>query len=257
MNRALLASFLILPSLALAQDVATFVKTGADLFEKNCSSGHCHGLKGAGGGAPRLSGRGFDQAYINNTVSRGVTGTSMPAFAGQLSRPEVTAIVAYVATLNGIANPSINMGPGAGGPAVPAGPVLTGEALRGRELFSEAIRGFARCSTCHEVGGIGIPVAANIAKVPANAAALKALATPAVSTATVDGEAMPILMVGRKAQSVTFYDLTVVPPVLRTVAPSAVKTSDGSTWKHSAAFSNYSDADLNAVLAYLKAVTQP
>ena len=62
------------------------------------------------------------------------------------------------------------------------GPALTGEAARGAQLFTEAVRSFGRCSTCHEVGGFGISVAAPIAKVPASAAELKALATPNVKT---------------------------------------------------------------------------
>src|SRR6185312_11411653 len=99
------------------------------------------------------------------------------------------AVVAYVATLNGIANPAL------GAEAeLPSARALTGDAARGTDLFKEAVRGFGRCSTCHEVAGFGIPVAASIVKVPASAAALKALATPNVKTAALDGESMPALV---------------------------------------------------------------
>ena len=179
----------------------------------------------------------------------------MPAFGTSLSRAELTAVVAYVSALNGIANPAIAAaGPVAAGPAEPA---LSPEAARGRSLFSEATRGFARCSTCHELNGIGMAVTTPIGKVPADASALKSLATPNVATATVDGEAMPILMVGRKSQSVAFYDLTVAPPVLRTVAPTAIQTRDGSGWKHASAAGSYSDAELSAILAYLRTAVRP
>lgn len=252
MRSALL--LLVIPALAGAQNLQNVLKQGEQIFNQTCAAGYCHGPKGSGGGAPRLSGRGFDQAYINNTVMRGVPGTAMAAYGMSLSRAELTAVVAYVATLNGIANPSLNAGRGRGGPApAPEGPVLTGEAARGRDLFSDALRGFGRCSTCHEVAGIGIPVATPIATVPADAAALRGLATPSVSTVTADGQSMPGLVVAKKSQTATFYDLTVPPPVLRTVEPSQMKTANGSTWKHSSVLGSYNDAELGAILAYLRA----
>jgi len=60
----------MVPALAGAQNLADALKQGEDVFVKTCAAGYCHGPKGAGGGAPRLSGRGFDQAFIANTVSR-------------------------------------------------------------------------------------------------------------------------------------------------------------------------------------------
>ena len=102
----------IVPALLQAQNIQDVLKQGEEVFSKGCSVGYCHGPKGAGGGAPRLAARGFDQAYINNTVSSGVSGTAMPAFAKTLSRPDLAAVVAYIASLNGIGNPNIA---GAGG----------------------------------------------------------------------------------------------------------------------------------------------
>jgi hypothetical protein len=49
-------------------------------------------------------GRGFDQAFINNTVTRGVAGTAMSGFAANLSPPD---LIAVIASLNGIANPNL------------------------------------------------------------------------------------------------------------------------------------------------------
>jgi mono/diheme cytochrome c family protein len=179
----------------------------------------------------------------------------MPAFGTTLSRADLTTVVAYVASLNGVTNLVINSGPPGTAPAK-----LSGDAARGRDLFSDAVRSFGRCSTCHEiheVGGIGIPVATPIAKVPADAAALKALATPQVSTATLGGESMPALVVSKKASAVMFYDLTTPPPVLRTESPTAVQTRDGSTWRHVSVIGAYSDAELSAILVYLRAVVKP
>lgn len=234
-----------------AQNLQDVLKRGEEVFSKTCASGYCHAAKGAvAGGAPRLAARGFSQEYIAKTVLGGVSGTAMPAFEMSLPPADLRAVVAYVATLNGIARPNVAR---ASGPPASVAPPLSPEAARGRQLFSDATRGFARCSTCHEVNGIGMPVTTAITTVPADAAALKALATPGVSTATVDGESMPILMIARRAQSVSFYDLTVAPPVLRTVMPADIQTRDGSDWRHSSSIASYSDAELAAILAYLRA----
>jgi mono/diheme cytochrome c family protein len=241
--------FLAVAALTPAQDI---VKQGEAVFQKSCATGYCHGARGTNGGAPRLAARGFDQAFIANTVRNGVPGTAMPAFGTTLSRAEATAVVAYVASLNGVANLIPNSAP----PDAPAAK-LTGDAARGRALFSDAVRGFGRCSTCHEIGGIGIAVATPIAKVPFDSAALKALATPQVSTVSIGSESMPALVVGKKAGSVLFYDLTSSPPVLRTESPAMVQTRDGSTWRHSGVIGSYSDAELGAILSYLRTVVKP
>ena len=237
-----------------AQDLQSVVKRGEEVFSKTCATGYCHAAKGGGGGgAPRLAARGFSTSFIGNTVFRGLRGTAMPAFGMSLPQADLVAVIAYVATLNGITNPSL---PPAGAASAPAPAPLSPEATRGRQLFSDATRGFTRCSTCHEVQGIGMPVATGITKVPDDPAALKALATPNVSTATADGEPMPALLVARRAQSVTFYDLTSVPPVLRTAVSAAIQTREGSAWKHSAVIASYTDAELAAILTYLRGAIQ-
>src|SRR5262245_19490497 len=235
------------PAIALAQD-PNVLKQGQEVFSKSCASGYCHGASGVGGGAPRIVARGFEQAYITNTITRGIPTTGMQAFAGTLSQTELNAVVAYVARLNGIVSPT--------SPAVSAqassAPALSADAARGRQLFSDAAKSFGRCSTCHEVNGIGIPVAAPTATIPGNVAALRALATPRIATATVYGETMPILMLSNRSQSVLFYDLTATPPVLRTEAPAAVRLREGSDWRHSSVIGSYSDQELSSILEYLR-----
>jgi mono/diheme cytochrome c family protein len=238
-----------------AQDLVDVLRQGEQVYTKSCATAYCHGIRGGASGAPRLVGRGFDQAYINNVVTRGVPDTAMVSFATSLSRPDLVAVVAYVATLNGIANPNVAAGGAAA--TVSPGPTLTGEAARGARLFTEAVRGFGRCSTCHEVGGLGISVAAPIAKVPASAAAFKALATPNVKTGTVDGESIPVLVLSQGKQSTVFYDLTSAPPVQRSVEPGSVKLTDGSNWRHSSVIGTYNDSELSAMLTYLRAVIKP
>jgi mono/diheme cytochrome c family protein len=246
MKRGLL--LLALAAAGGAQNLPDVLKQGETVFNKSCATGYCHGARGTGGGAPRIAARGFDQAFIANTVLRGVPATAMPAFGATLSRSDVTAVVAYVASLNGVTGPARINAPAA---------KLSGDAARGRDLFSDAVRSFGRCSTCHEVGGLGIAIATPIAKVPADAAALKALATPQVSTVTIGSDSMPALVVSQKANAVIFYDLTSAPPVLRTEAPASIQTRDGSTWRHSSVTGSYNDAEVSAILTYLRAVVKP
>ena len=253
MRRAIL--LLLLPVIGWSQSPPDALKRGEQIFSQSCATGYCHGSKGGASGAPRLAGRGFNQAYIGNVVMRGIPGTGMASFATVLSRADLAAVIAYVATLNGIANPKI----GSDDDAAPAstGPKFSGEAARGAQLFTEAVRGFGRCSTCHEVGGLGISVAAPIVQVPASVAALKALATPNVKTGAVDGESMPVLVLRDGKQSTLFYDLTSAPPVQRNAPPGSVKFTDGSNWRHSSAIGAYNDSELAAILTYLRAVAAP
>jgi len=238
-----------------AQNLGEVLKQGEQVFAKSCATGYCHGVRGGPGGAPRLAGRSFDQVYIANVVARGVPGTAMASFATTLSRPDLVAVIAYVATLNGIADPNIG-GEGAAA-SLSATPALSGEAANGARLFKEAVRSFGRCSTCHEVAGAGISVAAPIVNVPASAAALKALATPNVKTGALDGESMPVLVLSDGKQGVVFYDLTSVPPVQRNAEPGAVKFTDGSNWRHASVIGAYNDSELAAILTYLRAVVKP
>jgi hypothetical protein len=91
-----------------------------------------------------------------------------------------------------------------------------------------------------------------IANIPADAAALRTLATPDVRTATLDGEAMPALIVSQGKTRALFYDLTSVPPVLRTADPGELKVADGNSWRHASVIGAYNDVELASILAYLR-----
>lgn len=235
----------LLPALACAQDIAA---SGAQVFAKSCATGYCHGAKGGPGStAPRLAARGFSEEYISQTVRHGISGTRMPGFEGVLGRGELFAVVAYVETLNGIT------------PSVPASrdveKKLPAEAEHGRALFFDAVRGFSRCATCHEVDHRGSPVAAPIASIPADASALRQLATPGVQTAAASGESFPALVVSNGKVQTKVYDLTTPPPVLRTLPSGSVSLSEGTNWRHSTAVAGYSDDELGAILTYLRTIS--
>ncbi len=250
-----MAAVIALAASCQAQNVASVVKQGEAVFSKTCATGYCHGVRGGPSGAPRLAARGFDQAYIGKVVRNGVPDTGMASFTTRLSRPDLVAVIAYVATLNGVANPDVRMDDA--GDAVSTRSKLTGDAARGARLFSEAVRSFGRCSTCHEVDGFGIPVAAPLTKVPASVAALKTIAAPDVKTGTMGGEIMPILVLSQGKQGAVFYDLTSSPPVQRNADPGSVRITDSTDWRHSAVIGAYNDSELSAILDYLRAVVKP
>jgi cytochrome c553 len=101
------AAALVMAAACPAQNLSDVIKQGEQVFAKTCATGYCHGARGGPGGAPRLAGRRFDQAYIASVVTRGVPGTGMASFATTLARPDLVAVIAYVATLNGIVDPNI------------------------------------------------------------------------------------------------------------------------------------------------------
>jgi mono/diheme cytochrome c family protein len=223
---------------------------GLDIFDKSCATGYCHGVKGSAGGAPRLAARGFDDAYVTQTVRNGIAGTGMPAF-GNLERADLLAVVAYVDSLNGVTPPAV---PGLA--AGPARPKLAPDAQRGRELFSDQVRGLTRCSNCHQADGIGIAVTLGLTSVPDSVAALRQIATPQVETAAAEGDTFPALVLNRNGAQAKLYDLTVPPPVQRTFAKGAVTFKPGSSWNHSAMLKPYSDAELESILVFLRAVSK-
>jgi mono/diheme cytochrome c family protein len=224
--------------------IASAQTQGEKIFNQTCATGYCHGSKGTTGGAPRLAARGFTRVYIDTTIARGIPGTAMPAFGSTLNRDDLNAVATYVAALNGIS----------GGTTAAAPKAFAPDASRGRKLFSEAARGFGRCATCHEVDGIGIPIALPIAVVPQDVASLRSLATPHVKTAVVDGERIPALVVAEEKKGTILYDLTSSPPVERSLEPGTVTVTEGSNWKHPSATTSYTDSELSAILAYLNAI---
>jgi mono/diheme cytochrome c family protein len=222
---------------------------GEQVFVTSCATGYCHAKGGgAGGGGARLAARGFSQDYIAAATRSGRPGTAMVGFEGRLPVADLDAVVAYVASLNGIEQPEI----GRSEDTSAAETKLSAQAEEGRRLFHDALRAFDRCATCHRVRASGVPVAEPIGDMPASAAALRKLETPQIATVSLRGEAMPALVVSRSESRVLFYDLIRPPPVLRTVAPDGVSIEDGNDWRHASVIGSYSDTELELILAYLR-----
>jgi mono/diheme cytochrome c family protein len=151
---------------------------GATVYMQDCTA--CHGVGGQGVDAPPLRNSQYIQTAgdqdIFATIADGRPGTKMPAWlqatGGPLMNAQITNLVAYLHTLQGVAQlptatpqppeptetplppgaptpqPAQPSNPGGPGPAV----ALTGDAARGRLEFGRY------CAACHGPEGVqGIP----------------------------------------------------------------------------------------------------
>ena len=223
-----------------AQDI---FDQGAQVFKLSCAQGYCHGSGGTQGRAPKLIGRQYEQAFVLKTVQDGIPNTGMPGFKSNLDSAKRNAVVAYVLKISGGDTSKVgSLAQGAAAEAMPA------EAKRGKDLFFDAYRGVDRCSTCHALEGLGIPVGPNLATAGPYPKTVR-LAT------TKSGERFPALVVEQKSDAIRLYDLTTPPPVLRTFARGEVTLSGGSGWAHVQAASKYNASDRAVIDAYLKWVS--
>ena len=87
--------------------------------------------------------------------------------------------------------------------------------------------------------------------------ALRNIETPAVQRAVLANESMPALLLSRGVAGTIFYDLTSVPPVLRTIQPyQSLAFETNPQWKHNDFLQSYSNAELERVLNFLRAVIE-
>jgi mono/diheme cytochrome c family protein len=239
----------LMPVIAMAQPSPQ--TRGLDIYNQTCATGYCHGVKGTPAGAPRLAARGFDDAYVSQTVRAGIPGTGMPGFGATLERADLLAVVAYVDSLNGVTPPPNPFA------ARPETRRLPPDAQRGRQLFADQVRGFERCSMCHQADGIGIAVTLPFTAVPENVAALRQVATPQIETAMVDGDSFPALVLNKNGSQTKLYDLKTMPPVLRTFPKGTVTFKSGSGWQHERMLASYNDPELEAILVFLRGAVKP
>jgi mono/diheme cytochrome c family protein len=74
------------------------VASGRKLFLDSCA--HCHAADARGDEGPDLHGVEVSDRYIGNIITHGIP-HEMPSFAKKLGRPEISALTAYVRSLEG------------------------------------------------------------------------------------------------------------------------------------------------------------
>jgi cytochrome c553 len=252
---------MIAVALLLAQSAADpgIIARGERIFAQSCSVGYCHGVAGAAGRGPRLRGRSFAKDYLYNVTRDGIPSSAMPAWKGRLKEDEIRAVVEYVASLataTEAALPANPMPPGVGPASVPQfnGP---SEAARGHLLFFDATRD--RCGMCHAVSGRGIAVGPDLTTLAAKSPAemLDAIhssrARHLLVAELATGEEFPALLAEQTGSQVRLYDLTSVPPVLRSFNRSEiVSMKENFSWRHGDFVKAYSPAELDDIAVYLR-----
>jgi mono/diheme cytochrome c family protein len=230
----------LLPALLSAADDK--IARGAVVYRASCAVVYCHGPEGKPGRAPGLAAGRLDPGAIIAIATAGIRNTSMPAFGGRLKPDDIEAVAAYIVSLGGATNNN------AGTPAV-----VPAEFRQGRALFFDSARTGA-CGSCHEIGGWGVPVSLalqDLSKVRLED--LRAIETPAVVTARPKVEKpFPAVVAEKTTDRIRVYDLSSRLPVLRTFSASEVELTARSDWRHSDVAALYSDAELAAIVRYLR-----
>ena len=164
---ALLAAVLLLPVLFAGASAQTTsedeLELGARLYAENCLV--CHGEQGQGRVGATLAKPWpgvFPAADIKTTISRGVIGSTMPAwaeeFGGPLPEAEIDALVAYI--LSWQTGQVVDYAPAATAtlrPPITPIPQVEGDPNRGAVLYDE------NCTVCHGEDGQG-RIGARLAK---------------------------------------------------------------------------------------------
>ena len=249
---------MILLALLLAQTVASppAVARGEQIFARNCSVGYCHGVAGAAGRGPRLRGRTFSKDYLLSVTRDGIPNSAMPAWKDRLKDDDIRAVVEYVSSLATSTDPAppANPMPAGIGPATTPGFKGPAAAARGYELFSDPAR--TNCGVCHAVGGRGIAIGPDLTagKSSEMLSEIGATRSQHVVTAKLkSGEGFPALLVEQNAQEIRLYDLTLTPPVMRTLLRAEVVSLDPqASWRHSDFVKDYSGAELEEIAVYLR-----
>ncbi len=249
---------------AFAAPAAPDMMQGGNVFAITCSSSFCHGDGGVGGRGPSLRNRNFMPDFVRSTVTNGRSGTPMPSFKGSLSPHEIDMVVDYVMSL------SPNNHNAAAGPAVPAPASapppapLSAQAQAGRAVFFDLARA-GSCAACHSYQDEGGPIGADLSAI--------AKRTPhdiyqAIAKPTVPNTDYPVATAGgvtgivkqKTDKMVQIYDLSSVPPVLRSFYPAdgvKIEEPQSTTPIYTHDLSGYSKDEVAGLIAFLKSAAGP
>jgi mono/diheme cytochrome c family protein len=252
---------LIWLSLLLVQTVADpeVLQRGEVIFAQSCATGYCHGAAGAAGRGPRLRGRSLDRNRVSEAIRDGIPESAMPGWKDRLAEQDLSAVIAYVMSLeyaNEAELPEYPMPPGAG-PAAYVDFPGPEEAKKGRDLFFDATRGL-HCATCHSAGGRGIAVGPDLVSPMAAdqehfLSLVRASRSQHVVTATLENRSVfPALRFEQDEVWIKLYDLTSAPPVLRTFEPATiVSLVNTQNWPHQSVARDYKDEEIKTIVRYL------
>lgn len=252
------------PTLLLSEETTVLspdiniLKMGRAVFEQSCSVGYCHGKAGRAGRGPRLRGKIWDNNYLIQVIEDGVPYSSMAGWKSRLSGEEIRAVVAYIGTLSklgpndpepplpsDVTSSDLSTPTPLNRPASqpitdnqPSGEnhssVMTGDPEKGKLLFFD-LSDKLNCAACHRFNSNGKNVGPDLSGIAGRSAReiLKDIILPdAVSTAagqlfsltTHDDEQLEAVKVGESSTRTKVYDVTSLPPVLRSIKTDQIKS---------------------------------
>jgi len=134
----------------------------------------------------------------------------------------------------------------------------TAQIERGRELFTNAKKGVA-CKTCHQLGGVGTAIAPDLTNMASNGSVhsivltMHMTMTEHVYRVRTAVNSFPGILKQKYGDRVEYYDLSQIPPVLRTLnSKEIVSTERDEKWRHPPALAHYSAQELADVIAFIK-----
>jgi len=129
---------------------------------------------------------------------------------------------------------------------------------RGRELFTNAKKGVA-CKTCHSLGGVGTAIGPNLTNMASNGSVhsivmtMHMTMTAYVIRVKTNVSSFPAMVKQKYGDRTEYYDLSQIPPVVRTLFNNQVISTDREEkWRHPPAVANYTTQELADVIAFLK-----
>jgi len=126
---------------------------------------------------------------------------------------------------------------------------------RGETLFLESSRG---CATCHSLKGRGTAVGPDLSVIgrlspAALVTAIRSSVTQYVQQVKVkSGGSFPGMPAGDDEKGVRFYDVSKMPPELRTFNRSEVEAAPQNQWKHPPFVGGYTTEQLADIIAYIR-----
>jgi mono/diheme cytochrome c family protein len=236
-----------------AVSLSAQVTEGKQVFEASCAVGYCHGLDGRAGRGPRLRDRVWSKSYLYRTIENGIPGSSMPAWEGKLTRPQINAVVSYILSISH-EQPDANPMP------LPESSSDEKKVLPGKALFFDPMRD-RNCGVCHRVSGSGTDAAPlftggqillqQITSQPPSAQNTK--------VSLRNGEEFCGIKAAEDQNTLRIYDVGGTgPPVLRTLSKSEIMSQTGCAEfnAHRDNSSVYTTAELQDIVAFITAAAE-
>ena len=136
-------------------------------------------------------------------------------------------------------------------------PPISAQASRGKEIFLKGAKGVA-CSTCHSMAGLGTAIGPDLTNMASYAPPRGFVQTMHMSMTEhvqevkgADG-VFPAIVKEKKDEQTDVWDLSQMPPVLRTMPTKQITLTRDQKWKHPPATVEYTSQELADVIGFLK-----